>query len=75
MEIELASLKLLNFDLQPLGLDSIEFPELEEEIAPRPHKSPRNKTTVFVSVLNQDVERARKVISAALDKAKINHNL
>ena len=75
VEIELASLKLLNFDLQPLGLDSIEFPELEEEITPPPHKSPRNKTTIFVSVLNQDVERARKVISAALDKAKINHNL
>jgi hypothetical protein len=75
VELELASLKSLNFDLQPLGLDDIQFPDLDEEIIPAPPKSQRSKTTVFVSVLNADVERARKAIVAALDKAKIPHNL
>lgn len=75
VEIELASLKAMNFDLAPLGLDDIQFPELDEPLPPAAPRSPRNKTTVFVSVLNQDVERARKAIKAALDKAKINHNV
>jgi hypothetical protein len=75
VEIELASLKALNFDLAPLGLDSIEFPELDEDIVQPPPRAQRSKTTIFVSVLNADVERARKVITSALDKAKISHNL
>jgi hypothetical protein len=75
VEIELASLKSLNFDLEPLGLDQIEFPELENEIIPAAPKSQRSKTTIFVSVLNQDVEKARKAIVAALDKIKLPHNL
>lgn len=75
VEIELASLKSLNFDLEPLGLDNIEFPEFDEDIQPPPPKSPRSKTTIFVSVPNQDVERARKAIKGALDKAKVVHNI
>ena len=74
VEVELASLKSMNFDVQPLGLDVIDLPELEE-IIPSAPRANRNKTTVFVSVLNQDVERARKAIKAALDKAKIGHSL
>lgn len=75
VELELASLKSLNFDLQPLGLDNIEFPELDEEIIQPAPKANRSKTTIFVSILNQDVERARKVIIAALNKAHLTHNL
>jgi len=75
VELELASLKSLNFDLQPLGLDNIEFPELDEEIIQSAPKANRSKTTIFVSILNQDVERARKVIIAALNKAHLAHNL
>jgi len=75
VELELASLKSLNFDLQPLGLDNIEFPELDEDVIQPPPKANRSKTTIFVSILNQDVERARKVIVTALDKAKLSHNL
>jgi len=56
-------------------MDNIQFPELDDEIAPTPPKTPRSKTTIFCSVLNQDVERARKVMVAALDRAKIPHNL
>ncbi len=74
VEVELASLKSMNFDIQPLGLDVIELPELEE-IIPSVPRANRNKTTIFVSILNQDVERARKAIKAALDKAKIGHNI
>jgi len=72
---DMAALKEMNFDIESLGLDTIlELPELEE-IIPPPPKSARSKTTVFVSVLNADVERARKAIVTALDKAKIAHNL
>lgn len=75
VELELASLKAMNFDLVPLGLDSIEFPELDEPEPPPAPRAARNKTTIFVSVLNQDVTKARKAIVAALEKAKISHNL
>lgn len=74
LEVELSQLKAMNFNLEPFGLDAIELPELEEIVQAAPPRI-RNKTTVFVSVLNADVERARKVITAALDKAKISHNL
>jgi hypothetical protein len=74
LELELTQLKAMNFDLEPFGLDAIELPELEEVVTPPP-RSPRNKTTIFVSVLNQDVEKARKAIVAGLNKAKIGHNL
>jgi ParB-like chromosome segregation protein Spo0J len=74
LEAELASLRAVKFDLEPLGLDSIELPELEElqQVAPKPNRS---KTTIFVSITNAQVEKARKAIVAALDKAKIGHNL
>jgi ParB-like chromosome segregation protein Spo0J len=75
LEAELAALKAVKFDLEPLGLDAIELPELEEEVQPPPPRAARNKTTIFISVLNQDVTKARKAIVAALDKAKITHNL
>lgn len=75
LEAELASLKAVKFDLGPLGLDDIELPELDEEPQPAPPKATRNKTTIFVSVLNQDTTKARKAIIAALDKAGVAHNL
>jgi len=75
LEAELAALKAVKFDLAPLGLDSIELPELDEEPQPVPPKATRNKTTIFISVLNQDVNKARKACAAALDKAGIAHNL
>lgn len=75
VELELASLKALNFELEPLGLDAIEFPELDDPIPPAAPRANRSKTTIFISVLNQDVEKARKAIKAALDKAKIGHNI
>ncbi len=74
LEAELASLRAVKFDLEPLGLESIELPEIEE-IAPVPPKANRSKTTIFVSIANAQVEKARKVMVAALDKAKIAHNL
>jgi ParB-like nuclease domain len=75
VELELTSLRALNFDLGPLGLDQIEFPQLDEEVIQAPPRANRSKTTIFVSVLNADVERARKVIVAALDRIKLPHNL
>lgn len=75
VELELTTLRSLNFDLGPLGLDDIQFPELDEEIIPAPPRAPRNKTTIFVSVLNQDVEKARKAIRSALDRIKVSHNI
>lgn len=74
LEAELAALRAVNFDLGPLGLETIELPEIEE-IVVAPPKANRSKTTIFVSVLNADVTKARKAITAALDKAKIGHNL
>lgn len=71
---DLAALSEMNFDVRPFGLDNLEIPELEAIIpaAPKPNRS---KTTIFVSVLNQDVEKARKVIVVALGKARVGHNL
>jgi hypothetical protein len=75
LEAELASLRAVKFDLEPLGLDAIELPDLEETPTPPPPRSTRNKTTIFLSVKNADAEKARKVVAAALTKAKIEHNL
>lgn len=75
LEAELAHLSAIKFDLEPLGLDSIELQEIEEQItAPRPRAN-RTKTTLFISLRNEDVTKARKVIVAALDKAKVPHSL
>jgi ParB-like chromosome segregation protein Spo0J len=74
LEVELASLRAINFDLEPLGLDNIQLPEIEELEPARP-KANRSKTTLFVSIANAQVEKARKTIVAALDKANIPHNL
>ena len=72
---DMAALKEMNFDIESIGLDTIlELPELED-IIPAPPKTPRSKTTIFVSVLNQDVEKARKAIISALERAKIPSNL
>lgn len=74
LEAELASLRAIDFDLEPLGLTQIELPEVEEVVVPPPRAN-RTKTTIFVSVPNASVAKARKAISAALDKANIAHNL
>lgn len=75
LEAELAALKAVKFDLEPLGLDNIELPDLEEIPAAPPPKPNRSKTTIFLSVKNADAERARKIVAAALTKARIEHNL
>lgn len=76
LEAELASLRAVKFDMEPLGLDRIELPDLEEiDAAPPPPRTNRSKTTIFLSVKNADAERARKIAAAALTKAKIEHNL
>lgn len=75
LEAELASLKAVKFDLEPLGLDDIEIPDLEVADVPPPPKPNRNKTTIFLSVRNEVVEKARKTVVAALNKAGIEHNL
>lgn len=74
LEVELSQLRAMDYDLAPLGLDAIELPEFDEPViaAPKPNRS---KTTIFVSVKNSDVAKARKAITAALDKAKVAHNL
>lgn len=74
LELELSQLRAMDYDLEPFGLDSIELPELEE-IIPSAPRANRSKTTIFVSVLNQDVEKARKAIKTSLDRAKIGHNV
>lgn len=76
LEAELAHLTAIKFDLEPLGLDNIELPDVEEQLtSPSAPRTNRTKTTIFLSVRNEDVGRARKVVIAALDKAKITHNL
>lgn len=74
LEHELQDLEQLGFDVSPFGLDDI-LPELQEieELEPA-SRSPRKKTTIFVSVANADAEKARKIIASALTKAKIEHN-
>lgn len=74
LEVELASLRAVKFDLEPLGLDDIQLPDIED-IEPARPKANRSKTTLFVAIANAQVEKARKVIVAALDKAKISHSL
>lgn len=76
LEAELASLRAVKFDLEPLGLDAIELPDLDDTVpVTPPPRANRSKTTIFLSIKNAEVERARKVIAAALNKAKIEHNL
>jgi hypothetical protein len=75
LESELAHLRSVDFDLEPLGLDNIELPEIEEQVTPAPPRTNRTKTTIFVSINNELVTKARKAIIVALDKAKIPHNL
>lgn len=74
LELELAQLNEMSFDLAPLGLDAIELPEMED-IEPAPPRAQRTKTTIFVSIKNADAAKARKAIIAALKTAKIEHNL
>ncbi len=74
LDAELAALRAVSFNLEPLGLEHIELAEIEEPV-PTPPRTPRSKTTIFVSVNNDLVVKARKAITAALDKAKIPHNL
>ncbi len=74
LESELTSLRAVNFDLGPLGLDSIELPEIED-LPVQPPRANRSKTTIFLSVKNEVAEKARKACVAALDKAGIAHNL
>ena len=40
-----------------------------------PPKPNRSKSTIFLSVKNADVAKARKLVKAALDKASIEHNI
>lgn len=75
LEAELASLRAVKFDLEPLGLESIELPDLEDIVTPTPPRANRSKTTIFLSVKNADAEKARKTVAAALDRARIPHNL
>lgn len=74
LEAELAQLRAVEYPLEPIGLDAIELPEIEEVVEP-PRKANRSKTTLFVSVANAQAEKARKLIVTALDKARIPHNL
>jgi hypothetical protein len=76
LEAELAHLSAIKFDLEPLGLDNIQLPDIEEQLTtPAAPRANRTKTTIFLSVRNEDVAKARKAVTAALDKAKISHNL
>ncbi len=76
LESELDALREMDFDLEPLGLDDIQLPELDDdELVSVPAKRVRSKTTIFVSVLNEDAERARKAIISALERIKCSHNL
>jgi hypothetical protein len=76
LESELAQLRAVDFDLEPLGLDNIDLQELEDQVStPTAPRTNRTKTTIFLSVRNEDVAKARKTIVAALDKAKVAHNL
>jgi ParB-like chromosome segregation protein Spo0J len=73
LQVELEELEKLDFDISRFGLDEIDLPELDEiEVAQR---TPRKKTTIFVSVRNSDAERSRKAIAAALNKLGVEHNL
>lgn len=73
LSIELSELEKISFDVARFGLNDIDLPELEGMDAVP--KTPRKKTTIFISIKNADVEKARKAIVAALNKARIDHNL
>jgi ParB-like chromosome segregation protein Spo0J len=75
LEAELAHLTAIKFDLEPLGLDNIELPDIEETLTQPAPRANRSKTTIFLSISNEQVAKARKIVAAALDKAKITHNL
>jgi len=75
LEAELSSLRAVKFDLEPIGLDAIELPDLAEAPIVVPPRSNRSKTTIFLAVRNADAERARKITAGALTRAKIEHNL
>jgi hypothetical protein len=75
LEAELAHLTAIKFDLEPLGLDNIELPDIEETLTQPAPRANRSKTTIFLSISNEQVAKARKIVAAALDKAKISHNL
>lgn len=74
LESELTTLRAMNFDLEPLGLDNIQLPDIED-LPVQPPRANRSKTTIFLSVKNEVAEKARKACVAALDKAGIAHNL
>lgn len=74
LEAELAALHEVKFDLAPLGLDNIELPEIDETPIEK-KKVNRSKTTIFLSVPNAQADKASKLCAAALDKARIPHNL
>lgn len=74
LEAELAALRAVKFDLESLGLENIELPDLDEDPVPV-KKANRSKTTIFLSVPNAQADKASKLCAAALDKAKIPHNL
>jgi hypothetical protein len=75
LEAELASLRAVKFDMEPLGLEAIELPELDDVITSAPPRANRSKTTIFLSIKNADAEKARKIVATALTKARIEHNL
>lgn len=73
---ELADLEKMDYDITAFGLDTIELPPLGPDTNEGPpERAARSKRTLFISVLISDHEKARKLIVAALDRAKIVHNL
>lgn len=73
VKIELDALEEMNFDTARFGLDQFDLPPLDE-VGPAPRAN-RAKQTIFLSVKNADVAKAKKLCAAALNKAKIEHNL
>lgn len=71
---ELGDLEEVEFNISQFGLDDI-LPELEAESDTATPRSPRKKTTIFVSVPNAVADKARTLIATALKKANIEHNL
>lgn len=74
LQTELGLLQEMNFDLGALGLDDIDLPDLGEVETPAP-RATKTKTTIFVSVKNADAAKAKRAISAALKKEKIEANI
>lgn len=76
LRLELDALRSIGFDMAPLGLEEIPLPALPGTFTEDPGpKTPRTKSTLFVSVKVEAAERARRLIIATLDKANIEHNL